>query len=86
MAGPCSYLTKNKTEPPLGNPVIFSSLKDPWLIVASVLQTRDKLVKLRTTLKNKINNLLAGQGILIRRESLSSDKGWSRRCKPRSAT
>ena len=43
--------------------------------IASVLQTRDKLVKLRTTLKNKINNLLAGQGILIRRESLSSDKG-----------
>jgi transposase len=32
-------------------------------------------VKLRTTLKNKINNLLAGRGILIRRESLSSDKG-----------
>ena len=43
--------------------------------IASVLQTRDKLVKLRTTLKNKINNLLAGRGILIRRESLSSDKG-----------
>jgi transposase len=43
--------------------------------IASVLQTRDKLVKLRTTLKNKINNLLASQGILIRRESLSSDKG-----------
>jgi len=43
--------------------------------IASVLQTRDKLVKLRTVLKNKINNLLAGQGILIRRESLSSDKG-----------
>jgi transposase len=43
--------------------------------IASILQTRDKLVKLRTTLKNKINNLLAGRGILIRRESLSSDKG-----------
>jgi transposase len=43
--------------------------------IASVLQTRAKLVKLRTTLKNKINNLLAGQGILIRRESLSRDKG-----------
>jgi transposase len=42
--------------------------------IASVLQTRDKLVKLRTTLKNKINNLLASQGILICRESLSSDK------------
>jgi transposase len=43
--------------------------------IVSVLQIRDKLVKLRTTLKIKINNLLAGQGILIRRESLSSDKG-----------
>jgi len=43
--------------------------------MASLLQTRDKLVKLRTTLKNKINNLLAARGILIRRESLASDKG-----------
>src|SRR3974390_437010 len=37
--------------------------------IASILQTRDKLVKLRTTLKNKIHHLLAGRGILIRRES-----------------
>jgi transposase len=43
--------------------------------VASVLQTRDKLVKLRTTLKNKINNLLASRGILLRKESLSTEKG-----------
>jgi transposase len=43
--------------------------------IASMLQTRDKLVKLRTTLKNKINNLLSGRGILIRRESLGSDNG-----------
>lgn len=43
--------------------------------IASLLQTRDKLVKLRTTLKNKINNLLAARGILIRKESLSSEKG-----------
>jgi transposase len=28
--------------------------------IASILQTRDKLVKLRTTPKNKLNNLLAG--------------------------
>jgi transposase len=32
-------------------------------------------VKLRTTLKNKVNNLLAARGILIRKESLSSEKG-----------
>jgi transposase len=43
--------------------------------VASLAQTRDKLVKLRTVLKNKINNLLAARGILIRKESLSSEKG-----------
>jgi transposase len=43
--------------------------------IASVLQTRDKLVKLRTVLKNKINNLLAARGILIKREILATEKG-----------
>jgi transposase len=43
--------------------------------VASLAQTRDRLVKLRTTLKNKVNNLLAARGILIRKESLGSEKG-----------
>jgi transposase len=43
--------------------------------VASLAQTRDKLVKLRTTLKNKVNNLLAARGILMGKESLSSEKG-----------
>jgi len=43
--------------------------------VASLAQTRDKLVKLRTTLKNKVNNLLAARGILLDKESLSSEKG-----------
>ncbi len=43
--------------------------------VASLAQTRDKLVKLRTTLKNKVNNLLAARGILVRKESLASEKG-----------
>jgi len=43
--------------------------------VASLAQTRDKLVKLRTTLKNKVNNLLAARGILICKESLASEKG-----------
>ena len=38
-------------------------------------QTRHKLVKLRTSLKNKVNNLLAARGILIAKESLSSEKG-----------
>lgn len=43
--------------------------------VASLAQTRDKLVKLRTVLKNKINNMLSAVGINRDRESLSSDKG-----------
>jgi transposase len=43
--------------------------------IASLVQTRDKLVKLRTILKNKINNLLAGRGILLRKESLASERG-----------
>ena len=43
--------------------------------MASLLQTRDKLVKLRTTLKNKINDLLSARGILLHEESLSTEKG-----------
>ena len=43
--------------------------------ISSMVQTRDKLVKLRTALKNKVNNLLAARGIVIKRESLSSEKG-----------
>jgi len=43
--------------------------------IASLAQTRDKLVKLRTTLKNKVNNLLSVRGILLGKEKLSSEKG-----------
>jgi len=43
--------------------------------VASLTQTRDRLVKLRTALKNKVNNLLSARGIELDKESLSSDKG-----------
>lgn len=41
----------------------------------SLAQTRDKLVKLRTTLKNKIHNILNAHGILTRREAFSGKKG-----------
>jgi len=41
----------------------------------SLAQTRDKLVKLRTSLKNKIHNILCSYGIVTKRESLSSEKG-----------
>ena len=43
--------------------------------VASLAQTRDKLVKLRTSLKNKINNILSAHGINLKREVLASEKG-----------
>lgn len=43
--------------------------------LASLTQTRDTLVKQRTALKNKINNIMAGRGLSPRREQLSSEKG-----------
>jgi transposase len=43
--------------------------------VASLVQTRDKLVKLRTSLKNKINNLFSARGVNLKKEALSSEKG-----------
>lgn len=44
----------------------------------SLANTRDKLVKLKTSLKNKIHNLLNAQGITTARESMSSEKGLNR--------
>ena len=32
-------------------------------------------MKLRTALKNRVNNLLASKGVLLKKESLSSEKG-----------
>jgi len=46
--------------------------------VKSLTQSRDKLVKLRTSLKNKINNICSAHGINLKKESLSSDKGLDR--------
>ncbi len=43
--------------------------------IASLTQTRDTLVKQRTALKNKINNLFSAQGLLLSKESLASEKG-----------
>lgn len=51
-------------------------MKDPaHAEMASLVQTRDTLVKARTALKNKVNNLLSARGINLSRESLASDKG-----------
>lgn len=43
--------------------------------IKSLCNTRDKLVKLRTSLKNKIHNILLAHGIISKREDFSSDKG-----------
>jgi len=42
---------------------------------ASLISTRDRLVKLRTVLKNKIHNILNANGIVTKREVFSSNKG-----------
>ena len=43
--------------------------------IASLTQTRDTMVKLRTALKNKINNLCSAHGVNLAREALASEKG-----------
>lgn len=43
--------------------------------LSSLTQTRDTLVKQRTALKNKVNNILSAHGINLRKESLASDVG-----------
>lgn len=43
--------------------------------IESLANTRDKLVKLRTVLKNKVHSLLLSNGILSTKESLGSEKG-----------
>jgi len=42
--------------------------------VASLTQTRDTLVKQRSALKNKVNNVLSAQGLNLPKEALSSEK------------
>jgi transposase len=46
--------------------------------VASLTPTRDRLVKLRTALKNKVNNRLSARGIELEKEELSGEKGLTR--------
>jgi transposase len=41
--------------------------------LASLTQTRDMLVKQRTALKNKVNNILSAHGVNLPKEKLSSD-------------
>jgi transposase len=42
--------------------------------LASLTQTRDALVKQRSALKNKINNILSARGLNLPKEALSSEK------------
>jgi len=48
------------------------------LQIASLIGTRDKFVKLRSCLKNKIHNILNANGIVTKREVFGSDKGLER--------
>ncbi len=43
--------------------------------IASLTQTRDSMVKLRTALKNKVNNICSAHGINLNKESLGTEKG-----------
>lgn len=49
-----------------------------YVDLESMANTCDKPVKLKTTLKNKIHNLLNAQGKTIAKERMSSDKGPDR--------
>lgn len=46
--------------------------------LASIISTRDKFIKLRTTLKNKIHNILNAGGIVTKKEMFASDKSLER--------
>ncbi|MCK4825025.1 IS110 family transposase [bacterium] len=46
--------------------------------IASLIGTRDKFVKLRTALKNKVHNILNANGIFTKREVFSSEKALDR--------
>jgi transposase len=43
--------------------------------IASLTQPRDTIVKLRTALKNKVNNICSAHGVNLNKESLASEKG-----------
>jgi transposase len=43
--------------------------------IASLTPTRDTMVKLRTALKNKVNNICSAHGVNLNKESLGSEKG-----------
>jgi len=46
--------------------------------IASLIGTRDKFIKLRTALKNKVHNILNANGIFTKREAFTSEKALDR--------
>lgn len=42
--------------------------------IASLINTRDKFVKLRTAMKNKVHNILNANGLVTKKEAYSSEK------------
>jgi len=48
--------------------------------IASLIGTRDKFVKLRTAMKNKVHNILNANGIVTKKEMFSSEKGLDKVC------
>jgi transposase len=46
--------------------------------IASLINTRDRFVKLRTSMKNKVHNILNANGIVTKREMFSGEKGLDR--------
>ncbi len=49
--------------------------------VASLIGTRDKFVKLRTAMKNKVHNILNANGIVTKKEMFSGEKALDKICK-----
>ncbi len=48
--------------------------------ISSLIGTRDKFVKLRTAMKNKVHNILNANGIVTKREMFSSEKALDKVC------
>ena len=48
--------------------------------IASLIGTRDKFIKLRTAMKNKVHNILNANGIVTKKEMFSSEKALDKVC------
>jgi len=49
--------------------------------IASLIGTRDKFIKLRTAMKNKVHNILNANGIVTKKEMFSSEKALDKVCR-----